>query len=341
MIPIQTGGALPLAPLDIHPDAGQEATSPKTTSPVEPQRVPSTPPRPDAPAARARANSLQSARFAQAASAGGAAAVRPSQLPAEALDALSVLSKGNDLPALDTALKHLPSASPKEKVAIAAAFVKHGLKREDSPDHLEHLDHLYDALGSVTASDPKAAKALIAGLLAYGVGYLPTDPEDKRGPGLGRIADAIETLSLKQGVPEKGQGFVNNKAQLAEVAALIETASQTFVTMSAYGLVEPEVGLKLNASSDLNAAAGKAHDLALVHRATGMKLSNEEAQGALDVLNLIKNESEKAALADALLPKLNQLEPAQAAQFVSTMQAAVQGIDDEAARVSSLRQLAA
>lgn len=292
------------------------------------------------------ASPFQTTRFAQLQAQGpetrGSEASLPSKLPAEALEMLSALSKGNDFSALDKVLKHLPSANAEEKVTIAARFVRHDLKLADSPDHLEHLGHLYEAVSDVVVSDSKVGKALIKGLFNYGVGYLTPGT---RGEGLSHVIDALETASRKHGAPENGESFKENEAKLAEMCELTGTAVEKFKAISGLGPedpVSPDAGHKLIKTMRSTAAAQKMHNFALIRQAPGMTLPSPHITSVLDLMNEMKEEDEAAlkfTLANELVQQFDKLELDNQAQFISDLKALLEPQQDQVPVAALIKQL--
>lgn len=235
------------------------------------------------------------------------------------------------------ATKDIKTATPAEQSIFAQDFLKLGLAREHHPEFVKPLDALYNSLPSIAANDPKTAKALIPGLMTYGVGYL--GEKDKFSEGMNSVVAALEVLTKAQQLPQKGESYANSRDELLELQTLASQTLEKCEFMCSVGAIQQEV---LDKADQVSIETGKAVDKyksAVVKDASAHVLSPEQIQDVVKALRCTEDREDQEALGNAVLKGLKEPTPAKVAQFIADIKAATLGVEDMDVALSALRKV--
>ena len=163
------------------------------------------------------------------------------KVPLPVAKAWTALQSATNVKALDTLLQYLPSANALDKPVLAREFVRHNLNFE-SEHNLQQLDHLYDALPSVSAADPGTTIKLIQGLFDYGIGRLP--PE-KYYVGLERITNTIHDMATKQDPLNTFHELSEKRDKHKALSDLIDITIKKLAVMPLTGNEKESIGNKI------------------------------------------------------------------------------------------------
>jgi hypothetical protein len=244
--------------------------------------------------------------------------------PLPVAKAWTALQSAKNVKALDTLLNYLPSAGPLDKPAIAMEFVKHNLNFES--EHLQKLDHLYDALPSVSAADPGATIKLIHGLFDYGIGRLPPK---KYCAGLEQITSSLHAMAANRDPLNTFNDLAEKRYKVKALSDLITIAINRLTAMPLTGDEKESIGKKIIETINLNQAGSLLHDFSLNSKDPSFKLSNAYAESALQAMSKFQNTPVKLDLANELVTHFDRLELEDAPRFLSELNALLHPLPDQ------------
>lgn len=249
------------------------------------------------------------------------------KVPPSVVKAWTALQSAPNVMALDALLQYLPSANALDKPVLAMEFVKHldHLQSESEPN-LQHLDHLYNALPSVSAAAPGKAIKLIQGLFDYGIARLPNE---KHYAGLERITNTLHDMTTKRDPLNTFHDLAEKRDKQKALSGLTTISIEKLKIMPLTGNEKESIGKKIIETINLNHAGSLLHDFSLNSKDPSFKLSYAHAESTLRTMSKIENIPVKLDLANELVTHFDRLELEDAPKFLSELDALLRPLPDQ------------
>lgn len=247
--------------------------------------------------------------------------------PPSVIKAWSTLRQAPNTGALDALLEHLPVAKAIDKTATAMEFVKNldHLQAESQPN-LKQLDHLYDALSSISHTDPEKAIELVKGLFSYGIARLP---RAQHAAGLERTINAIQDVAATIDPMENLGDLAKKRDKQQALSGTLDTAIQKFAAMPLPAGEKQTIGATILKTSKVIYAGVLLHDFAANNVSPNRPLSNEHARSALETMAALDNVPLKLELGYELLTHLHQFKLEDRLGFASQLERQLHALPEQ------------